>query len=105
MPQTYTQTLSYDADVTLTVTHGIPEYSYPNTYVRYDTLAYSDEPRPTLERRFAAGPDDDTPLHKTYPVGYDARCHCCWLHFPHTQAKHAQNLEKFDRDAQAIVER
>ena len=45
----------------------------------------------TIDRFFAAGNDDFSPLHDRSD-GYDPNCSCCWLNISHTQALHAQRV-------------
>ena len=47
----------------------------------------------TPERRFAAGPDDRSPMARTMYAGkgncsYHPKCSCCWLGFSHTLELH-----------------
>lgn len=49
--------------------------------------------RPIEERSMCTGRDDRSPHHATYPTGYDARCGCCWLNIPHTEAFHAKETK------------
>jgi hypothetical protein len=44
--------------------------------------------RPVVESIFAAGPDDATPMHASYPDGYSPDCNHCYLNCPHTTAVH-----------------
>lgn len=38
------------------------------------------------------GPSDSSPVHTTYPTGYDPRCSQCWLHIPHTETAHTRRI-------------
>jgi len=44
-------------------------------------------------RAHAASGSDLSPIHLTYPRGYDPACGWCWLGAPHTEAAHAQEVE------------
>ena len=46
------------------------------------------------EHCHAAGRDDRSPPHRTYPVGYDARWGMCWLNAPHTAAYHEGEVQR-----------
>lgn len=70
---------------------------------RHDTYTSRDGGRPVIERRMAAGPDDQTAPHgklnygytpeeRAAGHGYDARCSCCWLNISHTRAKHDASI-------------
>lgn len=39
-----------------------------------------------------AGCDDTSPVHRTYPTGYDSRCGWCWLNAPHSGDAHAMKV-------------
>lgn len=32
---------------------------------------------------------DDSPVHSTYPTGYDSACNWCWLNATHSEMAHA----------------
>lgn len=57
---------------------------------RIDRYTPSEGGETTDERIFADGPGDMSPMHLTYPTGYDARCASCWLGYAHTEARHAR---------------
>lgn len=38
------------------------------------------------------GPDDYSPVHHTYPTGYDSRCGWCWLGVTHSEDEHARKV-------------
>lgn len=40
----------------------------------------------------AAHGDDRSPVHTTYPTGYDERCGWCWLGYAHTDDGHAERV-------------
>jgi len=40
------------------------------------------------------GPEDTSPVHSTYPTGYDSRCGWCYLNANHTQDEHRANVER-----------
>lgn len=42
----------------------------------------------------AAGRDDRSPPHRTYPTGYDARCGMCYLNAPHTDEYHDEEVKR-----------
>ena len=44
-------------------------------------------------RVFRTGPFDQSPLHITYPSGYNSDCSHCWLNASHSVQAHAANLE------------
>lgn len=39
-----------------------------------------------------AGFDDDSPLHHTYPTGYNPSCGMCWLGHSHSERYHVEAL-------------
>ncbi len=60
----------------------------------------------TFERRFsgnwvrwedghcvhAAGNDDHSPIHTTYPTGYNPECSHCWFGHSHTSERHRAGI-------------
>lgn len=40
------------------------------------------------------GPDDVSPDHVTFPVGYDERCGWCWLGGAHSGAEHDRRVSE-----------
>ncbi len=87
-----------------TYEHAIPYRSSDNTWFRDDiwtakpgsSTSYG-EGHPHVDRMFAAGPDDNSPV---WSVGhnehwtYNSACSCCWLGFGHTQNNHFQSIER-----------
>jgi hypothetical protein len=45
------------------------------------------------DRCHVAGPDDFSPVHHTYPTGYDSECSWCWLGHTHSEEAHAASLK------------
>ncbi len=40
---------------------------------------------------------DASPVHLTYPRGYDSRCGWCYLNAPHSEAAHAERIGEVTR--------
>lgn len=53
-------------------------------------LAYGE--KPSRETVHVVNSADMTPVHATYPTGYDARCGGCYLGFAHSTAKHERAI-------------
>lgn len=64
------------------------------SYIREHRYTPNDGGRPVVERVFCAGPDDASPMHSTYPTGYDSKCSCCYLNITHTDALHERRTGK-----------
>lgn len=76
---------------------GTPERGEGGTWRRLDRYI-SPTGAEEWTNPFCAGPDDFTPAALTYNgspyrnAGYDARCSCCYLGFPHTVGAHTAAL-------------
>lgn len=61
---------------------------------RYDSF----EPLPSVQGPcgedlvMVLGLQDRSPIHTTYPRGYDGRCSCCYLNIPHSRDLHLQRV-------------
>lgn len=65
-------------------------------WFRDDTYISDDDGKETIERRFAAGPNDQSDM-AIHPYGenagnirYSSNCSCCFLGFSHTIEAHNQ---------------
>lgn len=36
--------------------------------------------------------NDESPIHHTYPTGYDSRCGWCWLGYTHSEFEHGRRV-------------
>jgi hypothetical protein len=79
--------------------YGVNEIGRPQRcsegggYERIDRWTADSDGRVELERRFANGPDDLSPMARLEYAGkgnyrYHPKCACCWLGFSHTLAAH-----------------
>ena len=71
---------------------GTPRRTEGGGWERIDTY-HGQDGHTTDERRFAAGPNDFSPMARTMYAGkgnceYHPKCSCCWLGFSHTLANH-----------------
>lgn len=53
--------------------------------------------QPFRDDLHAARWGDSTPVHRTYPTGYDPRCGWCYLNTGHTEDAHAASLIAYER--------
>lgn len=60
------------------------------TWFRLDLYICKDGTEGGVDRFFAASHDDMSPPHD----GYDGKCSCCWLGFPHTSKAHELRITK-----------
>lgn len=75
---------------------GVPYRSEGQTWFRNDI--YRSSSGEVNERRFAAGPEDQSPMARNMYAGkgnchYDPNCSCCWLGFSHTLDYHNKNIK------------
>ena len=76
---------------------GKPHRTDGGGYERIDTYISNSDGREVKERRFAAGPDDYSPMfidaYADDPGNgrYHPKCSCCWLGFSHTLANHERH--------------
>lgn len=91
-----TQQMRYGTNVP-----GAPRYN-DGTWERIDTYTSKDTGNTAMERRFCAGPLDDSPvandsrnlgLTEGNNIRYDSKCSCCFLGFSHTTFHHNQSIK------------
>ena len=70
--------------------HGIPQRKSRGMVKRFDKYTPDDDSSPIgFDSVFVASVDDDSPI---FSGRYNSRCNCCWLGFPHSEAKHNRAL-------------